>query len=148
MIYLDHNATTELHPDVKSKMDKFLFYPMNPSSVHSYGRKGAGLLGGARKSLAKLLGFENSFRDYQIIFTSTGTEANNIVISNFMNNDSQVFISATEHHSIYAYKERATIIEVDANGILDLQDLKRKLESSKSEKKLVSVMLALSLIHI
>jgi len=143
MIYLDHNATTPLHPDVRSKMDKFLQYPMNSSSIHSYGRKALALLENARKSIANLLGFVDIFRDYQVIFTSSGTEANNLVISNFINDsDSEVFLSAIEHHSIYVYKDYANVIKVNKNGILDMSDLESKLKRSKAKKKLVSVMLA------
>ncbi|MDP4708575.1 MAG: cysteine desulfurase [Rickettsiaceae bacterium] len=144
MIYLDHNATTHMHPNVKKKMQELLEHePLNPSSIHSYGRKGKSVLEIARKSIASLLGIADCFNDYQITFTSSGTEANNLLLSNFK--DGEIFIAATEHPSIFAHSkisDNITIIRVDKNGVLDLEDLISKLQSCKSKKKLVSVMLA------
>ncbi|GAB4163523.1 MAG: cysteine desulfurase family protein [Rickettsiaceae bacterium] len=143
MIYLDHNATTNLHPAVKSKMDDCALLPLNPSSVHSNGRKGKSLLEGARRSIARLLGIESSFKNYQITFTASGTEANNIILANYK--EGEIFISAVEHTSIFAYSRlfpNVTIINVNRDGILDLDDLQTKLSQSGSKKKLVSVMLA------
>ena len=144
MIYLDHNATTNIHPKVRDKIHELTAHsPLNPSSIHANGQKGKALLENARKSIASLLGFESDRRKYQITFTSSGTEANNLIISNFK--DHEVFISATEHPSIYAhskYLKNITIIKVDQNGVLDIDDLVIKLKKSNSSKKLLSVMLA------
>jgi len=144
MIYLDHNATTHMHPSVRKKMQALTEHePLNPSSIHSYGRKGKSALEIARKSIASLLDIADCFRDYQITFTSSGTEANNLMLSNFK--DGEIFIASTEHPSILAHSKisnNITIIKVDKNGILDIEDLISKLAASKAEKKLVSVMLA------
>ncbi|PCJ24717.1 MAG: cysteine desulfurase [Rickettsiales bacterium] len=143
MIYLDHNATTILHPFVKTKMDEIALFPINPSATHSYGRKGKGILENARRSIARLLCFDDCHKDYQVTFTSSGTEANNLILFNF--NDAEIFISATEHPSILSHKKFSSniqTIKVDEDGILDFDDLINKLQNSKSEKKLVSVMLA------
>jgi cysteine desulfurase len=143
MIYLDHNASTNIHPAVKSKMDEYIMTPLNPSSIHSNGRKAKSLLENARKSIANLLGFKDIVKDYHITFTSGGTEANNIVISGFQ--AEEIFISAIEHPSIFAYNNlytNITVINVNNNGILDLEDLEAKLARSGSKKKLVSIMLA------
>lgn len=144
MIYLDHNATTNIHPAVRSRMNEIdLDYPMNPSSVHFYGRKGRGIIEHARRSLSALLGFEHYFKDFQITFTSSGTEANNLILSNF--SDGEVFVSATEHPSIFMFSQKfpnITIIKVDESGILDFDDLQTKLKASKKAKKLLCVMLA------
>jgi cysteine desulfurase len=144
MIYLDHNATTDIHPEVWSKMDSLRkYHPINPSSIHSAGQKGKMLIEEARKSIAYLLGFDSDFSKYQIIFTASGTEANNLIISNFREYD--IFISATEHLSIYAHRQylaNIKIVKVDKSGLLDMEDLVSKLRDSKSEKKLLSVMLA------
>ena len=66
MIYLDHNATTIMHPEIIKKMQEIAeFGPLNPSSIHSYGRKSKGLIELARKSIASLLSITNdNFRDY------------------------------------------------------------------------------------
>jgi len=144
MIYLDHNATTNIHPDVQKKMNGIsMNYPMNPSSIHSYGRKGKSIIEHARKSLSTLLGFQYHFKDFQVTFTSSGTEANNLILSNF--NDGEIFISSTEHLSILIFSQNfpnINIIKVDKNGILDFDDLQTKLKSSKTTKKLLCVMLA------
>ena len=144
MIYLDHNATTNIRPEVWCKMNEIVSYgPVNPSSIHSYGQKGRRLIEEARKSIASILGLESDRRRYQITFTSSGTEANNLIISNFR--DHEVFISATEHPSIYAHSKHLkniTIIKVDQNGILDIDDLILKLKKSKSSKKILLAILA------
>jgi len=133
-----------MHPDVRKKMQTLTEHgPLNPSSVHSYGRKGKSVLENARKSIASLLGISECFRDYQITFTASGTEANNLLLSNFK--DGEIFIAATEHPSIFAHSKimnNITIIDVDKNGALNVEDLIQKLQNSKAEKKLVSVMLA------
>ncbi len=142
-IYLDHNATTPLCPAVKSKMDEYALLPLNPSSIHSNGRAAKSIIENARKLIAKLMGFESNFRNYQVTFTSGATEANNIILANYR--DGEIFISATEHLSIWAHSKVAsnfTVIQVDKDGVLDLEDLQQKLASSTKQKKLVSVMLA------
>lgn len=143
MIYLDHNSTAPLHPDVINEMRELLGKPLNPSSIHSYGRMGKAIIETAREQVAKLLGIREHARDYQITFTAGGTEANNLILTNFM--DAEVFISAVEHLSISSYLQiipNIHIIKVDQNGVLDLTDLTNKLAKSKGAKKLVSVMTA------
>ncbi|RTK92258.1 MAG: cysteine desulfurase [Rickettsiales bacterium] len=143
MIYLDHNATTPLHKAVKSKMDEYCHLPLNPSSVHANGRLAKALIEQARKHIANLVGVEEYGRDYQITFTSSGTESNNLILSNYL--DGEIFISSIEHLSIYAFTKlypNVTIIDVDENGILNLEHIESRLAQSKMKKKLVSVMLA------
>ena len=104
MIYLDHNASTYIHPKVRDKIHELTAHsPLNPSSIHANGQKGKALLENARKSIAALLGFESDRRKYQVTFTSSGTEANNLIITNF--EEHEIFISATEHLSIYAHSK-------------------------------------------
>ncbi|NRB11065.1 MAG: cysteine desulfurase [Rickettsiaceae bacterium] len=143
MIYLDYNATTIIHPTVKEYMLQFMDYPANPSSVHSFGRKARKIIEAARMQIALMLGIGNYLKDYNITFTSGGTEANNLILSNFLDGD--IFISALEHSSIYNYIQEyknIKIIKVDRNGLIDLDDLKLQLADSTAEKKLVSVMFA------
>lgn len=146
MIYLDHNATTYTRSEVLNKMNELIKYgPLNPSSIHLGGQKAKSLIEDARRCIAYLLGIDSILYDpkYRIIFTSSGTEANNLIISNFKNHD--IFISAVEHPSIYAhskYLDNIQIIKVDKNGILDVNDLIIKLQQSHSNQKLVSVMFA------
>ncbi len=143
MIYFDHNATTAIHPMVQSKMNEYCHLPLNPSSVHGNGRLGKSLIEQARINIAKLIGVTDCGRDYNITFTSGGTESNNLILSSYL--DGEIFIAATEHLSIHAYSSlypNVSIINVDKNGIIDLDQLETKLSKCKSHKKLVSVMLA------
>lgn len=142
-IYLDYNATTPMHPAVVQVMNELAGRPLNPSSIHSYGRQGKAIIENAREQVAKLLGIREVMRDYQLTFTASGTEANNLILSNFM--DGEVFISAIEHLSISSYLKiipNIHVIKVDQDGVLDLADLTNKLAESKATKKLVSVMMA------
>lgn len=143
MIYLDHNSTTNLLEDARNTMIAALEKPLNASAIHGFGREGKKIIERARKQIANLVGIINHFRDYHITFTSSGTEANNLILSNFKNGE--IFISAIEHASILAHCNFANniqVIEVNKNGILDQEDLKDKLSKSKVDKKLVSVVLA------
>ncbi len=141
-IYLDHNATTPMLPGVVSHMAQFYHLPLNPSSVHSMGRGAKSIITDARKSIALLLGIDGH-KNYQIIFTSGATEANNMILSHYK--DAEIFISATEHASVsYCCDlfEKVKVIKVDNNGALDFNDLEDKLSKSTGSKKLVSVIYA------
>ncbi len=77
MIYLDYNATTPLLPEVIAAMDPYLREHFgNPSSSHVYGQRARGAIDVARSQVAELLGCEPD----EVIFTSGGTEANNLAI--------------------------------------------------------------------
>jgi len=143
MIYLDHNSTTNLLEEAKHAMIAVLSKPLNASAIHGFGREGKRIIEKARKQIAVLLGIANNFRDYNITFTSSGTEANNLILSNFKDDD--VFISAIEHASILKHSEfenNIQVIKVGENGILDQEDLKDKLSKSEANRKLVSVIFA------
>lgn len=145
MIYLDHNATTTIHPQVLIKVNQVMSLgPINPSSIHSYGQIGKKLLEEARFYILSLLGLISNYDNgYQVIFTSGGTEANNLIISSFRNYE--IFISAIEHASIYMhtrYMKNIKVIKVNEKGILDTDDLISKLKKSRPGKKIVSVMFA------
>ena len=78
LIYLDHNATTPLLPEVWEAMRPyFLDHPGNPASSHGAGRKARQALETAREQIAQLL----DAQPHQVIFTSGATEANNLAIS-------------------------------------------------------------------
>lgn len=100
MIYLDNNATTILDPLVKKAMLKELDGPpSNPSSIHKYGQKAKKTLSQARTDIANIL----NVKPYELIFTSGGTEAINMCIYGFINNDysSHIISSMIDHSCVF-----------------------------------------------
>lgn len=141
-IYLDYNATSIIYHEVADLMIKMLQdpSPINASSIHADGRKARSLLEQARQQIARAIYIDLYKDDIQIIFTSSGSEANNLVIHNFSN--IPMFAAATEHVSILESKHNnLTIIPVDQNGIISSNILQEMLTKIKSPK-LVSIMLA------
>jgi cysteine desulfurase len=140
LIYLDYNATTPLNIRVSEAMTKFQSLPLNASSVHNFGRKAKSLIEQARLNIAKVLGIIDT-DNYKITFTSSGSEANNLIINSFKN--STIAISTTEHASIinpvknYNYK----FIEVNKEGIIDLNQLENILINNP-DIKLISIIMA------
>jgi cysteine desulfurase len=146
-IYLDHNATSPLRPEVAEVVLRVLQLPGNASSVHAEGRAARAEIEAARVAVARLAGS----RAKNVIFTSGGTEAANLVLTPSFRRLGQtgttrLLIGATEHpcvlngHRFPA--DRAGIIPVDGQGILDLAWLKAHLEAAGGERVLVSVQLA------
>jgi cysteine desulfurase len=140
-VYFDHNATSSLLTEVKSAMLPLLNVACNPSSVHSLGRGAKGIVEAARGSILEAL--QAPADEYNLVFTSSGTEANNLFMHNFA--DSHLFISSIEHDSIMQpalSNNKVTKIKVDDNGLLDLEYLESELYKSQSKNKVVSVMYA------
>jgi len=133
--YLDYNATAPTLPAVIDCMRELMLEPSNASSMHRYGQYAKKLMTRSRQSLASYI---NCPPEY-IIFTSGGTESNNMVLKGY--DWDQVIISSIEHDSVYKSHEAPTLIPVDKNGILDLKSLKSELEKAKG-KILVSVIYA------
>src|SRR5688572_25151628 len=81
-IYLDNNSTTAIHPEVAEAMlDCFRSGPGNPASQHSFGRLSRRVIENAREEISSLLGLRTSgVGSDRLIFTSGGTEANNLAI--------------------------------------------------------------------
>lgn len=133
--YLDHNATSPLRPAAFDAMAEALRAVGNPSSVHRAGRAARARLDAARRQVASLVGALPS----EIVFTSGGTEANNLAITG--TGCMRVLASAVEHDSVVKAAPDAGIIPVDGEGVIDLAALERMLASSKAPT-LVSVMFA------
>lgn len=142
-IYFDNNATTKPLPEVREEVCKVLGEEFgNPSSIHSTGGRARKYLANARQHLADLLGCgpEN------IIFTSSGTEANNLVLYSCTlgaREKSRIVTSNVEHSSINKMCSFLEIhgveieyLEVDPSGFLNLEDLEKAL---KKETDLVSI---------
>lgn len=147
-IYLDYNATTPLDPAVREAMLPFLGEVWgNPSSVHHVGRQARALLDDARDRAAKFLGAKPS----EIIFTSGGTEANNLAIfgaaRSLKPKGRHLITSVVEHHAVlqcvdYLEKKEGfevTRLPVDAEGRVSPDDLKKAI---RADTILVSVMAA------
>lgn len=144
-IYLDHQATTPIHPEVLSLMEniqKEIFG--NPQSSHYFGFEAKKILEEAREKIASLLNVSSS----EIYFTSSGAESNNWAIKGvaFANQDkgNHIIISAIEHASVIQPAKRLeklgfeiSYLPVDKYGTVDLEELKKKI---KKETILISIM--------
>ena len=136
-VYMDYNATAPLRPAAGDAMNEALEITGNPSSVHRFGRLARRVVEEARGQVASLVGAEAN----EVIFTSGGTEANNLALGSV--DGAGIVVSAAEHDSVLGAAPGATIAPVDGQGVLDLEALERLLqENPKAPPGLVSVMLA------
>lgn len=129
-IYLDHNATTPLLPDVAQAMAQAEAAGFaNPASQHAAGRKARQIIEEAREGIASLLGADlTSSRPDRLIFTSGGTEANNLALFGLAGAiPGNGIISAIEHPSVTGPAEalerrgwRITRLAVSPDGVVDL----------------------------
>jgi len=144
-IYLDNAATTPLDPKVLEAMTPYLLNHFgNPSSKHGPGREAKNALENCRKTIANLLNADPE----EIIFTSGGTEADNIAIVSAITcgKIDHVITTAFEHPAVLQtlkalnkqYKTRVSFIRHDENGNLDLKHLEYLLNTNT--RNLVSVM--------
>jgi cysteine desulfurase len=145
--YLDHNATSPLRPEVAEVALRALQLPGNASSVHAEGRAARAEIENAREKVARLVGA----RAKNVLFTSGGTEAANLVLTPSFRRLGQgratkLLVAATEHPCVLNGHrfpvEAVEIIPVDNRGILDLAWLKAHLEKTGDERVLVSIQLA------
>ena len=136
-LYFDHNATAPLRSEAIAAMQAAMGPPANPSSVHAFGREARMTVEAARSELAMLAGC----RAADVVFTSGGTEANNLVLSAF----DRVITSAIEHDSVLQAAPEATLIGVDGEGRIDinaLRDAVADVPDEARDRTLVSVMYA------
>ena len=147
VIYLDNNATTKVDPEVIDAMLPFLSESYgNPASMHTFGGDVAHHVHGARMKVAEFIGADN---DYEIVFTGTGSESDNMAILgsiSYYKDKKHIITSRVEHPAILnLYKKlerdgyRVTIIPVDGKGNLDLEALK---DSVDDDTAIVSIMYA------
>lgn len=139
-VYLDNNATTALDEKVLEVMLPHMGQVTgNPSSVHRFGRLQKDAIEQARESVAQLAGA----RAEQVVFTSGGTESNNLLLNGFSrkNKDARIAVSAIEHMSLLEPAQHLTpaadIIPVDENGLVNLSQLEQVVTEQTS---LLSVM--------
>lgn len=144
-VYLDHNSTTALKSEVLSEMMHWMNQQHgNPTSRHVFGRNAREAVEHARVQVASSVGVQPS----QVVFTASGTEANNFAITGIASNldPSQILVSSIEHPCVsrpalamQAHGWKAKMIAVDENCQIDLADLERWLKSATG---VVSIMLA------
>ena len=142
-IYLDANATTPLLPEVLEAMRPFLVEQFgNASSIHQEGQRARSAVEQARASVARLLGC----RPAEIVFTSGGTESDNLAIFGSVRAGDHVLTSRVEHHAVLHAVERlgdrgveVEFLPVDAQGVVAVEDVRRAL---RPNSRLISVMLA------
>lgn len=137
--YLDHAATTPMRPEAVAAMLPFLTDRFgNPSGAHSVARSARLALDEARDTMAEALGAEPG----QIVFTSGGTEADNLAIGGVHGARGGVVVCpAAEHHAVLhaVAAVGGTVVGVGADGTVDLDALA---EALGPQTALVSVMLA------
>lgn len=137
-VYLDHNATSPLRESAKKAMLAALDLHGNASSIHAEGRRAHALIDDARHSLAGAMGALPAL----VVFTSGGSEANNMVLKGAP--AERLIVSAIEHPSVLeaakASGKSVEILPVNGDGVVELEALERMLASGP--RALVSVMLA------
>jgi cysteine desulfurase len=130
-VYLDHNASTPVHPEVLAEMLPYFVEVFgNPSSVHAFGRAAREAVDVARERIARFL----SVRPDEIVFTSGGTESDNFAIKGLAlaRGRGHLITSRIEHHAVLRTCETlesqgfdVTYLPVDDQGRLDPDDVKR-----------------------
>lgn len=141
--YLDNAATTVLYPELVETYAKYSCKVYgNPSSLHAYGKDAARALDYSRRLIASSIGAQAK----QIIFTSGATEANESIIASATAPAFHALSSKLEHSSVIEAlkahaKDRHKLIGNDADGNLDLEELKSTLAESKENYKLASFIL-------
>jgi len=142
-VYLDSNATTPLLPEVFETMRPYYLEEFgNASSIHHHGQHARAAVERARESVAKLLGC----RAAEVVFTSGGTEADNLAIFGLARPRDHVITSQIEHHAVLNACKRleqrgfeVTYLPVDGQGLIDPDELKRAM---RPNTKLISIMMA------
>ena len=142
-VYLDNNATTPVLPEVFAAMQPFFGEQFgNASSIHHHGQHTRAAVEDARESVAALLGCRAS----EIVFTSGGTEADNLAIAGLVGTGDHVITSSIEHHAVLlACKHleelgsEVTVLPVDGRSLVDPDDIRRAL---RPNTKLISIMMA------
>jgi cysteine desulfurase len=142
-IYMDANATTPLLPAAAEAMHPFLLEQFgNASSIHQEGQRARAAVERARSQLAALLGC----RPAEIVFTSGGTESDNLAIFGCVKPGDHVITTSIEHHAVLNAAQRlqeqgieVEFLPVDEQGRVAVEDVRRAL---RPNSRLVSVMMA------
>ena len=142
-VYLDHNASTPVHPEVVEAMLPYFSERFgNPSSVHAFGREAREGLDNARQQIAHFL----SVGKEEIVFTSGGTESDNMAIKGvaLAHRKGHIITSQIEHHAVLRTCQNletlgfdVTYLPVDGSGLVDPDEVRRSL---RPDTILISVM--------
>lgn len=142
-VYLDNNATTPLLPEVFEAMrPHFLERFGNASSIHQQGQQARAAVEHARENVAELL----NCRAAEVVFTSGGTEGDNLALFGLTQPGDHIITSAIEHHAVLNSCDRlqqmgcaVTYLPVDGRSLINPDDVRRAL---RPETKLISIMMA------
>lgn len=143
-IYLDHNASTPVHPEVLQAMLPYFSESFgNPSSIHGFGRGAKEALEASRETIADFLGVGRE----EVVFTSGGTESDNLAImgvARAKERPGHIITTQIEHHAVLRTCEAleregwaATYLPVDEYGLVDPDDVRRAILPNTT---LISVM--------
>ena len=142
-VYLDHNASTPVHPEVIDAMLPYFGERFgNPSSVHAFGREARDGLDAARQQIAHFL----SVGKEEVVFTSGGTESDNMAIKGvaLAHRKGHIITSQIEHHAVLRTSQNletlgfdVTYLPVDGQGLVDPDAVRRSL---RPDTILISVM--------
>jgi cysteine desulfurase len=153
LVYLDHAATTPIHPEAVEAMTAQLTRVGNPSSLHAAGRAARRVVEEAREQIAACL----NARPGEVVFTSGGTESDNLAVKGLFwarrtadPRRTRILSTAVEHHAVLdplhwlAEHEGAEVelLPVDGRGRLDVEALRAAVERDPGSVALVSVMWA------
>jgi len=142
-VYLDNNATSPPLPEVFEAMRPYFFERFgNASSIHQQGQQARGAVEQAREQVAELL----NCRPAEIVFTSGGTEGDNLALFGLAKPGDHVITSAVEHHAVLNAGKRleeigceVTYLPVDGNALVDPDDVRRAI---RPNTKLISIIFA------
>ncbi len=142
-VYLDNNATSPLLPEVFEAMRPYFFEQFgNASSIHQQGQQARAAVERAREQVSELL----NCRAAEVVFTSGGTEGDNLALFGLVKPGDHVITSAVEHHAVLNACKRleemgcaVTYLPVDGQALIDPDDVRRAI---RPETKLISIILA------
>lgn len=142
-VYLDNNATTPVLPEVFEAMRPYFGEHFgNASSIHHHGQETRAAVERAREAVANLIGCQAA----EVVFTSGGTESDNLAIFGMVRSGDHVITSTIEHHAVLNSAKHlegcgcdVTYVPVDGRGLVDPNGVKRAI---RPNTKLITVMLA------
>ena len=141
LVYLDNSATTKPHKEVVDEVAQCMEqYYANPSSAHKLGVEAEKKLKAAREKVAAFL----KAKPQEIIFTSGGSEANNMAVLGVVSKGDHIITTRIEHPSVIRLLQdmekdsfEITYLDVDCNGLINLDQLSKAM---KENTKLISIM--------